>query len=43
MSDPHQNSDQGYLPLFHTIRGESIESVHFGTVVVVEPSGKLFA
>ena len=43
MIDPHQNSDQGYLPLYHIIRGESIESIHFGMVVVVEPSGKLFA
>jgi len=43
MSAPLKNPDQGYLPLYHTIRGESIESVHFGTVVVVEPSGKLFA
>ncbi len=43
MSDSQQNPDQGYLPLFHTIRGEIVESIHYGAIAIVDPSGKLFA
>ncbi len=43
MSDSHQNPAQGYLPLFHTTRGEVVESIHYGAIAIVDPSGKLFA
>lgn len=43
MSDSLQNPDQGYLPLFHTTRGEVVESIHYGAIAIVDPSGKLFA
>jgi len=31
------------MPLFHTTRGEVVESIHFGAIAIVEPSGALFA
>ena len=43
MIDPQLNQDQGYTPLFHAIRGEVVESIHYGAIAVVDGSGKLFA
>jgi len=43
MNNPRQQVEHGYLPLFHTLRGGIIESVHYGAIAVVDPSGKLFA
>ena len=35
--------DQGYQPIFETIRGKTVESVHFGAAAVVDTSGNLLA
>ena len=35
--------DQEYLPLYQTIRGGTVESIHFGAVAVVDSSGNLVA
>jgi len=43
MNNPRQQAEHGYLPLFHTLRGGIIESVHYGAIAVVDSSGKLFA
>ncbi len=43
MNNPRQQAEHGYLPLFHTLRGGVVESIHYGAVAVVDPSGKLFA
>ncbi len=43
MNDPRQQAEHGYLPLFHTLRGGVAESIHYGAIAVVDPSGKLFA
>lgn len=32
-----------YLPIFHLTRGETVESIHYGAVAVVDASGKLVA
>ncbi len=36
-------SNTSYLPIFQLTRGDIVESLHFGAVAVVEPSGKLKA
>ncbi len=36
-------ASSSYQPLFQLTRGDIIESIHFGAVAVVEPSGRLFA
>lgn len=43
MDDPHQQVENGYLPLYQTSRDGIIESVHFGAIAVTDPSGKLIA
>ncbi|MFV1948680.1 MAG: asparaginase [Anaerolineales bacterium] len=43
MNNPRQQAEPGYLPLFHTLRGGVAESIHYGAIAVVDPSGKLFA
>lgn len=35
--------DEHYLPLFETTRGDTIESVHYGALTVVDPQGNLIA
>jgi len=37
------DSSPGYQPLFKTLRGGIVESVHYGAVAVVSQEGKLFA
>jgi L-asparaginase II len=36
-------TDKSYLPIFQLTRGDIVESVHYGSIAVVEPSGKLVA
>src|SRR5512139_3290519 len=36
-------TDFSYKPIFQLTRGDIIESVHFGSIAVVEPSGRLAA
>jgi L-asparaginase II len=43
MDDPHQHTEHGYLPLYHTIRGGTVESIHYGAIAVVDSSGNLIA
>jgi len=43
MDDPQSQVKNGYLPIYHTIRGGVIESVHYGAITVVDPSGNLIA
>lgn len=35
--------DERYQPLWNTTRGETVESVHFGAIAVVEAGGRLLA
>ncbi|MCJ7715945.1 MAG: asparaginase [Anaerolineales bacterium] len=43
MSDSLQYSEHGYLPLFLTTRGETVESIHYGSIAIVDNSGNLYA
>ena len=43
MTPAPNNPQPGYLPIFHTTRGGTIESVHFGAIAVVDSAGNLFA
>ena len=43
MTQTQDTPPPGYLPIFHTTRGGSVESVHFGAIVAVDPAGNLFA
>ena len=43
MDDHHQHTEHGYLPLYHTIRGETVESIHYGAIAAVDSSGNLIA
>jgi L-asparaginase II len=43
MSNSLQNTEQSYLPLFQTTRGEVVESVHYGAIAIVDISGNLYA
>jgi len=36
-------TDTGYLPIYHTTRGNTVESVHFGAIAVVDTFGKIYA
>ncbi|NQS91586.1 MAG: asparaginase, partial [Chloroflexi bacterium] len=43
MADPDQGNATGYIPLYQTNRGKTVESIHFGAIAVVTAEGKLFA
>jgi L-asparaginase II len=43
MSEPEKKLDPGYLPLYQTIRGEAVESIHYGAIAVVDSAGSLYA
>lgn len=43
MSNPDNQHDPGYIPLFSTHRGGVVESVHYGAIAVVTASGDLYA
>ena len=43
MNVPDQDNNPGYIPLFQTIRGKFVESIHYGAIAVVTAGGDLFA
>jgi L-asparaginase II len=43
MNEIQQSIEHGYLPLFHTVRGGYVESVHYGAITIVDNSGNLIA
>ncbi len=36
-------TDQPYLPIFELTRGRIVESIHYGAIAVVDPTGRLIA
>ncbi len=43
MSRSGSLSEDGYLPVFHIERGGIVESIHYGAIAVVDPTGRIFA
>ncbi|MCK4820468.1 asparaginase, partial [bacterium] len=43
MSNNSNIPDSGYLPIYQTIRGEVVESIHYGAIAIVDVSGNLYA
>lgn len=38
-----KTQDNSYTPLLHIKRGDTVESIHYGTIVVIRPDGELVA